>query len=265
MMRLLNLGRRHLGSAFAGGVAAVCACSRASAQHPSLEPRPRGPAASGAPRSARSHMLDAGAAMLQEKAPLDAMNQYLNGFHFYADDMARPVEAHHFCTHLTEDLHQCVIFDANHRQARLIGIEYIISARLFAQLPDDEKRLWHSHHFETTSGLLAMPGVPDGVETAAMRSLADTYGKTWHTWQIDRGDPVPMGVPQLMMSFTQAGQFDDNLVRQRDQNLRTGTEQRARARRDIPVPAPAPGANAWLTGQTPQLVVQTVPVRNRRQ
>lgn len=23
---------------------------------------------------------------------------------------------------------------------------------------------------------------------------AGTYGKTWHTWQVDRGDPLPYGV-----------------------------------------------------------------------
>jgi hypothetical protein len=52
-------------------------------------------------------VLGASGVALQAKAPLNAVDLYLNGFHFYADDMGRPVEAHHFCTHLTEDLHQC--------------------------------------------------------------------------------------------------------------------------------------------------------------
>ena len=29
--------------------------------------------------------------------------------------------------------------------ARLIGVEYIISERLFKALPEEEKRFWHSH------------------------------------------------------------------------------------------------------------------------
>jgi hypothetical protein len=45
----------------------------------------------------------------------------------YADEMGRQVEASHFCIHLRHDLHQCVIFDRNAADARLIGIEYIIS------------------------------------------------------------------------------------------------------------------------------------------
>jgi len=261
------MDRRAFGSALLATAATtitVCTCGAAHAQQPSPPPHPGGPAAAGEPPSTQSRVLGAGAAVLQTKAPLNAMNLYLDGFHFYADDMGRPVEAHHFCTHLTEDLHQCVIFDANHEQARLIGIEYIISERLFQQLPEDEKPLWHSHHYETTSGLLVMPGIPNPVETVAMRMLASTYGKTWHTWQIDRGDTLPLGIPRLMMSYTRDGQLDPRIVAERDRNLGLSMEDKRRARSEIPVPTPVPGANSWEGGQTPQLALNTVPVRNRR-
>ena len=178
--------------------------------------------------------------------------------------MGRLVEAHHFCTHLSEDLHQCTIFDANHAQARLIGIEYIVSERLFQQLPEDEKRLWHSHHYETTSDLLVMPGIPALVETVAMRTLANTYGKTWHTWQIDRGDTLPLGIPQLMMGYTRDDQFDPTIIAERDRNLRVSMADKRRARSEIPVPTVAPGANSWESDRVPQLALNTVPVRNKR-
>lgn len=261
------MDRRALGSkllASAAASVAACICGKAQAQQPQPQPHSRGPAAAGEPTSPRSRVLGAGAAILQTKAPLNVMDLYLNGFHFYADDMGRPVEAHHYCTHLTEDLHQCTIFDSNTDQARLIGIEYIISDRLFTQLPEDEKRLWHSHHYETTSGLLVMPGIPEAVETVAMRTLANTYGKTWHTWQIDRGDALPLGIPQLMMGYTRDGQLDPQVVAERDRNLRVSMQEKHRARSGIPIPRPAAGANAWESGQTPQLAVATVPVRNRR-
>ncbi|WP_394365205.1 DUF1264 domain-containing protein [Paraburkholderia kirstenboschensis] len=35
-----------------------------------------------------------------------------------------------------------------------------------------------------------------------MQDLVTTYGKTWHTWQIDRDASFPPGIPQLMMGFT---------------------------------------------------------------
>ena len=47
--------------------------------------------ASGSPRSTRSHVLDTGAAALQSKPPIDTMGAFLNGFHFYADDMGRQI------------------------------------------------------------------------------------------------------------------------------------------------------------------------------
>src|SRR5690348_880584 len=105
----------------------------------------------------RHRLLDLAAGVIQPKYPLDAVSTYLNGFHLYADEMGRQVEAAHFCIHLRHDLHQCVIFDRNAPDARLIGIEYIVSQERFRGLPDDEKRLWHSHHYEVKSGTLTAP------------------------------------------------------------------------------------------------------------
>ena len=82
----------------------------------------------------KHRVLDAASAVLQRKYPIEAMSTYLNGFHMYADDMGRQVEATHFCIHLRHDLHQCVIFDSNKPDARLIGIEYIISEERFKGL-----------------------------------------------------------------------------------------------------------------------------------
>ena len=48
---------------------------------------------------------------------------------------------------------------------------------------------------QVLSGQLYAPGVPDTAELVEMRKLVDTYGKTWHTWQVDRGDTLPLGDP----------------------------------------------------------------------
>ncbi|MBP0459009.1 OBAP family protein [Streptomyces montanisoli] len=193
--------------------------------------------------------LDLAAGAMQQKYPLDAMSTYLNGFHMYADDMGRQVEATHFCIHLRHDLHQCVIFDRNAPDARLIGIEYIISEERFRGLPEDEKRLWHSHQYEVKSGSLTAPGIPDMAEHAYFEDLVTTYGKTFHTWQYDRDD-FPLGIPQLMMGFTEDGQVSDDLVRDRDRRLGVSTAHKRQNRADIPMPDVAPGANAWESGRT---------------
>ncbi len=43
--------------------------------------------------AAKHRILDVACAVLQPKLPLDAMSTYLNGFHMYADEMGRMVEA----------------------------------------------------------------------------------------------------------------------------------------------------------------------------
>jgi hypothetical protein len=43
------------------------------------------------------------------------------------------------------------------------------------------------------SGQLYAPRVPVIAENEEMKKLIDTYGKTWHMWQVDRGDPLPFG------------------------------------------------------------------------
>lgn len=59
------------------------------------------------------------------------------------------------------------------------------------------------------------PLVPEGVweiaETAEMREVVSLYGKTFHLWQVDRGDELPLGMPELMMSFTRDDQVSRNL------------------------------------------------------
>ena len=39
----------------------------------------------------------------------------------------------------------------------------------------------------------AKPDDWEKAELEAMREIVGLYGKTWHTWQVDRGDELPMG------------------------------------------------------------------------
>jgi uncharacterized protein DUF1264 len=59
-----------------------------------------------------------------------------------------------------------VLFDGNTKDANLIGIEYIVSERLFESLPADEQRFWHPHNCESLSGQLIAPGLPEAAEHA---------------------------------------------------------------------------------------------------
>lgn len=203
--------------------------------------------------TAKSRVLETGAMLMQDRTPVDQIHLYVCAWHFYSGELDRQVEAHHYCIQTNEELHQCIIFDGNGKDARLIGIEYIISARLFATLPEEERQLWHSHDYEIKSGQLIAPGLPEAAEHAAMEKLVSTYGKTIHTWQVDRKDPLPMGTPRIMMAFTADGQIREELVAERDRRFGISTAERRRNREDIPAPTPIPGANSWETGVVPRL------------
>ena len=143
------------------------------------------------------------------------------------------------------DVRQCLIYDTPEANARLIGVEYMISAALFKTLDEAERRLWHSHVFEVKSGMLIMPGpngLPTGIweeaETKEMEQVIGIYGKTYHFWQVDRGDKLPLGEPQLMMSFTKEDQHPalKEILQERDSRFGVSHEQKAGKRGYIEEP-----------------------------
>ena len=54
-----------------------------------------------------------------------------------------------------------------------MGVEYIVSSKLFADLPPEEKPLWHSHVHEVRSGQLIASGISEVAETEFMRKIAE--------------------------------------------------------------------------------------------
>jgi hypothetical protein len=185
--------------------------------------------------------------------PVGAIHAHLCGFHFYNGDMSRQVRADHYCSHLNADVWQCVIYESDQRNARLVGVEYIISGKLFRGLPLEEKKLWHSHRYEVMSGQLIAPGMADAAETQLMREFVTTYGKTWYLWQVDRGDPLPLGLPKLVMGFTSDGQADPKRVSRRDREFRIDSTALKARRADFPTTGIAPGADAWQHGSAFQI------------
>jgi len=167
--------------------------------------------------------------------------------------MKRAVRAEHYCSHLNKDVFQCVIYDSSEKNARLIGVEYIISETLFKHLPEEEKKLWHSHRYEVMSGQLLAPGLSNDAERELMKVFVSTYGKTWYLWQVDRGDKLPLGLPKLMMGFTADGQADPKMVSDRDRDLKIDSSKVKAGRADLPVQPIAEGADGWQTGQTFQI------------
>ncbi|KAH7924576.1 DUF1264-domain-containing protein [Leucogyrophana mollusca] len=184
-----------------------------------------------------SAVYDAAGAGMMTFTPINRIHQHLCGFHVYAQDHTRHVEAHHFCMHRSKDFHQCIIYDSDAADARLIGIEYLVTEQVFKSLPEEEKKFWHSHKYEVESGVLYLetkgmvPNVlNDTAEQPAMLELQQTYGKTIHTWPYDTSPELPLGPPQLMMAYTHDGQLDEAAIKARDQRSGIYTDKKRKLR-----------------------------------
>ncbi|XP_050365149.1 oil body-associated protein 1A-like [Argentina anserina] len=189
------------------------------------------PGVPGEPTKTGIAILETATAAIQGFGPVNKIHQHLCAFHFYAHDMTRQVEAHHFCGHQNEEVRQCLLYDSPESDAKLIGLEYMVSERLFLTLPDDEKKLWHSHEYEVKSGILFMPGVPGPIQRQDLEKVCKTYGKVFHFWQVDRGDTLPLGVPQVMMALTRDGQLYEELAQNLEKRYEVsfGKERESRA------------------------------------
>ena len=212
-------------------------------------------AAPGADGSAKTAALETGADLLQSKGPVARISYYLEGFHTAKADPSMQMEAHHYCNQVNEDVAQCVLFDGNTADARLTGIEYIVSAPIYESLPPEEKAYWHPHNFEILSGQLRMPGLPDAAEKAALKDKINSYGKTWHTWMSGMhgatNDPLPVGPAQLQWSFNRDGEVMPGMVEARDKRMGLNTAEARAARRDlVPLAKPQGGVDA-LAGMFP--------------
>ncbi|KAF4627738.1 hypothetical protein G7Y89_g10417 [Cudoniella acicularis] len=176
---------------------------------------------------------------------------FLNAFHFVSGNSSEELCADHFCAILNDDFLQCTVYNTATTPSHLVGIEYIISSKLFETLDMQERQLWHSHSYEVTSGFLIEPSMPTTIDDAAMQILVGTYGKTAHTWRYDAKDlSVPIGVPELVMGYTHDSQITPDFVNARDVLFGSNTTAIMEHReKSIKPPASViPGADSWKYG-----------------
>ncbi|CAI5475357.1 unnamed protein product [Closterium sp. Yama58-4] len=266
--------------------------------------------------------LETTASLLQSFRPLKSFCQHVSTWAHYAQSPGRMIETHHLVARLTEDVLQCIVFDSDQPNARIVGVEYIVTESVFKKLPEEEnlnalcvpsktitpftqhpagveyivteavfkklpeeeKHLWHSHYYEASKhawfwfalflnllyyhsrtpppptcllvtahaclfptplrcvcirlneqiceGLWVNPGVPETMQQQELKKLVKTYGKFWNTWQFDRGDPLPLGPPALMLSPQDhpLGRVSRALVEQRDASLGIETGEKREQR-----------------------------------
>jgi hypothetical protein len=73
----------------------------------------------------------------------------------------------------------------------------------------------------------------DRAELAEMEEVVGLYGKTYHFWQVDRGDTLPLGPPQLMGSYTSAEVVPWEKIKDRDERYGVSTDEKREQRSGI--------------------------------
>jgi hypothetical protein len=176
--------------------------------------------------SAEDHGTGAG-------GPLSSPHFHFCGIHLAKKNPGLQFITQHYCAAHTGgsdgDVFQCVLFDGTGKNAKLVGVEYLISEAAYARLPEGEKKYWHAHTYEVLGGGLIAPGMSAEDEMKFMKVVIKTWGKAWHTWP-DPATAVPVGEPMLIWSLMGDGQVDEKLLAERDRQFKVDTNKIREAR-----------------------------------
>ncbi len=162
----------------------------------------------------------------KSESPLSNAHFHFCGIHMAKKNPHLQFITQHYCTAHSGgaegDVFQCVLFDGTGKNAKLIGIEYLISEEAYRKLPEAEKKFWHAHTYEVLGGGLVAPEMSAKEEMDFMRVVLKLWGKAWHTWP-DPKTAVPLGEPLLIWSLMGDGQVDEKLLAQRDREFKVDT------------------------------------------
>ena len=149
-------------------------------------------------RGAGGHRADAGV-----KAPIaEVMHCPLAfaGVHLLKEFPERSAVAYHYCKNLNDEINQCVLYDGTGPDAKLIGIEYLVTDAVYQKMPAEEKPFWHDHKYEVDSGLIRSITQTGDDEKATLAKVRTLWGKVFHTWV--SGKTYPTGPARLFWSVT---------------------------------------------------------------
>ena len=109
---------------------------------------------------------------------------------------------HHFCKPINAQIIQCILFDSDAPNARMIEVEYMVSKdAVRSAIPECSRcKNWHDHAQEIATGRVAIINPSDPKE---QKALAEYVGKTdgiiIHLWP--KGAPFPDGTVSIAQSI----------------------------------------------------------------
>ncbi len=122
------------------------------------------------------------------------------GVHLQKDQPSNAQVAYHYCKPLNDDVNQCLLYDGTGPDARLIGVEYLVSDAVYRSMPEEERGYWHDHKHEVDARLIRSLTQSGAEEDATLAKVRTLWGKVYHTWVA--GKTYPEGPPKLFWSVT---------------------------------------------------------------
>ena len=101
---------------------------------------------------------------------------------------------HHWCKQISKDFIECQLYTSDAPDAELVGIETIVSPRVYGTFSTEEKQLWHWHKYEVPRVNASLPDLSKDDAAKVVAKLLPTYGKIYILWD-PMTDPNPIGQP----------------------------------------------------------------------
>ena len=104
--------------------------------------------------------------------------------------------AHHFCKPVAGGMTQCLIFETDDPDARLVGVEVIVGPDVQGAFSTEEKAMWHYHKTEIPKVAATMPDLSAEEAAKIVKNIEETYGKVYLLWDPST-NKGPTGSPSV--------------------------------------------------------------------
>lgn len=112
---------------------------------------------------------------------------------------AHPNEiAHHYCKPVAGGTIECQLYDSDAPNARLVGVETIVPAKVWSSLPASEQAMWHYHKTELAKIHATLPGLTPAEQKKVIAMVSPTYGKVFIVWD-PLANAAPIGEPTVVV------------------------------------------------------------------
>ncbi len=109
--------------------------------------------------------------------------------------------AHHYCKTVAGGMIECLLFESDAEDAKLVGVETIVTPQIYNSFSETEKALWHYHKDELARVDARIPDLPPEEAATILKSLEETYGKLYILWDPGRSE-LPIGNPSITVLDT---------------------------------------------------------------